>query len=314
MPKGLLFGPDLRRQDRPDLPPKFKKTKGKMKRKVTSRSKGESRSKVQRDRKREERKRKREDRQVMRAQRRKEETQRKAERGEPIVTKVKAKRDFKSNRGEEHVDATILKLLGKTQKSKKVGPRRRVAKPEVVGPKWRHGMREEKHESRSVKAKHEKKTSVTEKMREKIRPASKEKMRRAAEKSKVKAAASGEIVISSEQQNPSFSRKKSKAKADVSEEIVISSEQQSFSRKKIDVHQVVPTINIGPDFEADRLDWAVEKQCKLVPIVDVGPDYEAEGGLCGSGVGASELAWPLPIQAPLEPMPPCMAFYQVRRQ
>ena len=312
MPKGLLFGPDLRRLDRPDLPPKFKKTKKKTKRKVTSRSKGESRSKVQRDRKREERKKKRED----RLQRREEEKQRQAEIGEPVVTKVKAKRVFKSNHGAEQVDATILKLLGKTQKSKKVGPRRRVAKPEVAVPKWRHGMREERHESRSVKAKSPKKTSVTEKMREKIRSASEEKMRRAGEKRKAKADASGEIVISSEQQNPSFSRKKSKAKADVSEEIVISSEQQtqSFSRKKIDVHQVVPTVNIGPDFEADRLDWAVEKQCKLVPIVDVGPDYEAEGGLCGSGVGASELAWPLPIQAPLEPMPPCMAFYQVRRQ
>ena len=299
-----MFGPDLRRQDRSDLPPKFKKTKGKMKRKVTSRSKGESRSKVQRDRKREERKRKREDRQVMRAQRRKEETQRKAERGEPIVTKVKAKRDFKSNRGEEHVDATILKLLGKTQKSKKVGPRRRVAKPEVAVPKWRHGMREERHESRSVKAKSPKETSVTEKMREKIRPASKEKMRRAAEKSKAKAAASGEIVISSERPNLnlSFSRKKKKAGA--------ADEKQA----KAGVQQVVPTVNVGPDYEADGLDWAVEKQCKLVPMVDVGPDYEAEGGLCGSGVGASELAWPLPVQAPLEPMPPCMAFYQVRRQ
>ena len=304
MPKGLLFGPDLRRQDRPDLPPKFKKTKGKMKRKVTSRSKGESRSKVQRDRKREERKRKREDRQVMRAQRRKEETQRKAERGEPIVTKVKAKRDFKSNRGEEQVDATILKLLGKTQKSKKVGPRRRVAKPEVAVPKWRHGMREERHESRSVKAKSPKETSVTEKMREKIRPASKEKMRRAAEKSKAKAAASGEIVISSERPNLnlSFSRKKKKAGA--------ADEKQA----KAGVQQVVPTVNVGSDYEADGLDWAVEKPCKLVPIVDVGPDYEADGGLCGSGVGASELAWPLPVQAPLEPMPPCMAFYQVRRR
>ena len=299
-----MFGPDLRRQDRPDLPPKFKKTKGKMKRKVTSRSKGESRSKVQRDRKREERKRKREDRQVMRAQRRKEETQRKAERGEPIVTKVKAKRDFKSNRGEEHVDATILKLLGKTQKSKKVGPRRRVAKPEVAVPKWRHGMREERHESRSVKAKSPKETSVTEKMREKIRPASKEKMRRAAEKSKAKAAASGEIVISSERPNLnlSFSRKKKKAGA--------ADEKQA----KAGVQQVVPTVNVGSDYEADGLDWAVEKPCKLVPIVDVGPDYEADGGLCGSGEGASELAWPLPIQAPLEPMPPCMQFYQVRRQ
>ena len=28
----------------------------------------------------------------------------------------------------------------------------------------------------------------------------------------------------------------------------------------------------------------------------------------------TELTWPLPMQAPLEPMPPCMTFYQVRRQ
>ena len=57
-----------------------------------------------------------------------------------------------------------------------------------------------------------------------------------------------------------------------------------------------------------------EKQSKLVPIVDVGPDFEADEGLCGSGDGAAELAWPLPIQAPLEAMPPCMEFYQVRRK
>ena len=48
------------------------------------------------------------------------------------------------------------------------------------------------------------------------------------------------------------------------------------------------------------------------PIVDVGADYEADGGQCSSGDGAVEMSWPLPIQAPLEPMPPCMEFYQVR--
>ena len=52
-----MFGPDLPAgKDRPDLPPKFKKTKRKMKRTVKSRSIGESRSKVQRARKGEERK------------------------------------------------------------------------------------------------------------------------------------------------------------------------------------------------------------------------------------------------------------------
>ena len=305
MPKGLLFGPDLRRSDRQDLPPKFKKTK-KTKRKVTSRSKGESRSKVQRDRKREERKKKREDRLLMRAQRRKEEKQRQAEIGEPAVTKVKVKKDFKSNHGAEHVDATILKVLGRSHKTqKKMAPKSKDKKvKEVAASKWRPGMTEERHERRSVKAKPLKKTSGTEKMREKIGVASEEKMRRTKEKSKARADVSGEIVISSERPNLnlSFSRKKKKAGA--------ADEKQA----KAGVQQVVPTVNVGSDYEADGLDWAVEKPCKLVPIVDVGPDYEADGGLCGSGEGASELAWPLPIQAPLEPMPPCMQFYQVRRQ
>ena len=53
---------------------------------------------------------------------------------------------------------------------------------------------------------------------------------------------------------------------------------------------------------------------KVFSIVDVGPDYGADGGLYSSGDGAAELAWPLSIQAPLEPMPPCMEFYQVRKE
>ena len=304
MPKGLLFGPDLRRSDRPDLPPKFKKTK-KTKRKVTSRSKGESRSKVQRDRKRVERKKKREDRLLMRAKRREEEQQRKAVIGEPVVTKV-ANRDAKSHHGTEQVDATIVKLLGRSHKSqKRMAPKSKDKKvEEVAGPKWRHGMREERHESRSVKAKPPKKTS---------------------EKSKAKATVSEESVISSEQLNQSFSRE---AGAAGSGEILISSERetnkQPFSEQKTStveerqpkagVQQDLPTVDVGPDYEADKVDWAEEKQSKLVPIADVGPDFEADGGVCSSGDGAAELPWPLPIQAPLEPMPPCMAFYQVRRQ
>ena len=86
-----MFGPDLPAgKDRPDLPPKFKKTKRKTKRKATSRSKGEARSKVQRAKKGEERKKKREEWLLMRAQRR-EEKQRKDEVDEPVVKKVKAK-------------------------------------------------------------------------------------------------------------------------------------------------------------------------------------------------------------------------------
>ena len=265
MPRGLLFGPDLPAgPDRPDLPPKFKKTKRKTKRNVmwskglgkVTWSKGEMRS-----RKREERKQKREERLLMRAQRREEEKQRKAEMGEPVEAKVKAKRDAKSHHGTEQVDATIIKLLGRSHKShKKVAVKSKSKDKkveEVAAPKWRHGMREERNESRRVKAKPPKKTS--------------EKM------------------------------EKSKAKATV-------------RQPKAGVQQVVPTVDVGPDYEADKLDWAEEKQSKLVPIVDVGPDFEADEGLCGSGDGAAELAWPLPIQAPLEAMPPCMEFYQVRIQ
>ena len=255
-----MFGPDLPAgPDRLDLPPMFKKTKRKTKGKVKSRSKGESRSKVQRAKKGEERKKKREEWLLMRAQRRVEEKQRKAEMGEPVVKKVKAKRDPKSHHGAEQVDATIIKLLGRSHKShKKMAPKSKDNNVEwVAGPKWRHGMREERNESRRVKAKPPKKTS--------------EKM------------------------------EKSKAKATV-------------RQPKAGVQQVVPTVDVGPDYEADKLDWAEEKQSKLVSIVDVGPDFEADEGLCGSGDGAAELAWPLPIQAPLEAMPPCMEFYQVRIQ
>ena len=160
MPRGLLFGPDLPAgKDRPDLPPKFKKTKRKTKRKATSRSKGEARSKVQRAKKGEERKKKREEWLLMRAQRR-EEKQRKAE-DEPVVKKVKAKRDPKSHHGTEQVDVTIIKLLGKSHKTpKKLAVKSKGEKvEEVAGPKWRHGMREARHESRSVKVQPPKKSS-----------------------------------------------------------------------------------------------------------------------------------------------------------
>ena len=263
MPRGLLFGPDLPAgKDRPDLPPKFKKTKRKTKRKATSRSKGEARSKVQRARKGEERKKKREEWLLMRAQRREEEKQRKADMGEPVVTKVKAKRDAKSHHGTEQVDTTIIKILGRSHKThKKLAVKSKGEKvEEVAGPKWRHGMREEKHESRRVRAQPQKKSS---------------------EKVESKSRAAGEIIISSEVESTAEERQP----------------------------KVVPTGN-----KADKLDWAEEKQSKLVPIVDIGLDYEAHGGLGSSGVGTTELAWPLPNQAPLQLMPPCMEFYQVRRE
>ena len=191
---------------------------------------------------------------------RREEKQRKKEAGEPLVTKKKAKRDLKSHHGAEKVDATILKLLGKSHKScKKVGPLKSkksdMKVEEVAAPKWRNGMREERRESWSARAQLRKRTPCPKNL------------------VKTKAAVSGQIVICSEQKT-----------------------FKPFSRE-------------------DETKTEEEKQVKAVqevPIVDIGPDYEAEGGHCSSGDGAEEMVWPLPIQTPLEPMPPCMEFYQVR--
>ena len=90
-----------------------------------------------------------------------------------------------------------------------------------------------------------------------------------------------------------------KAKAAVPGQIVICSEQKT----------------VEPFSREDETKTEEEKQVEAVhevPIVDIGPDSEAEGRHCSSGDGAEDMVWPLPIQAPLEPMPPCMDFYQVR--
>jgi hypothetical protein len=78
---------------------------------------------------------------------------------------------------------------------------------------------------------------------------------------------------------------------------------------------------------------SVEKKqpvCQVLPCVDLGPDYDAEGGNFCNDDGAVALEWPLgpdctepgsgdeasalPIQAPLELMPPCMELSQVRQK
>ena len=146
MPTGLLFGPDFQAgPNRLDLPPKFKKTKGKTKKKVKSRSKGEPRSKVQRERKREEKKNRREEKLQRRQERREEEKSRRAEQGETEVRK--AKRSVrKQNLCSERVDATIIKVLGRAQKRTVPKRKEKKVQKEVAGPIWRHGMREERHE------------------------------------------------------------------------------------------------------------------------------------------------------------------------
>ena len=132
-PPGLSFVPNL-------PSPKFKEVKAK-RRKVKSRAVAEK----ERKNKRPERQKEREKWLQRRAKRRAEEKKSRAERGEPEEKKAK-KGARKSNLGTEQIDATILKVLGRSRKTKKVASKPKAEKVEVVGPKWRHGMREEKHE------------------------------------------------------------------------------------------------------------------------------------------------------------------------
>ena len=67
----------------------------------------------------------------------------------------------------------------------------------------------------------------------------------------------------------------------------------------------------------------------VLPCVDLGPDLDADGPYFGNADGAMALVWPLgpdcsepgsgeagalSIQAPMEPMPPCMELFQVRQK
>ena len=119
---------------------KAKKTK------VKSRAKAEK----ERKNKRPERQKERDEWLQRRAKRREERQKSRAESGEPV--KVKAKRDLRTHHGAEQVDAAILKLLGKSHRSKKAvgkGKQGVVNKKKVdtlqgtVGTGWKPGTREE---------------------------------------------------------------------------------------------------------------------------------------------------------------------------
>ena len=191
----------------------------------------------------------------------------------------------------KQVDATILKLLRRTLKSKKVAPKSldESVKEVASTPKWRHGMREERHESRSTRAHLRKKSSV-------------------------KAAVVGEIVISSEQK-PFLKEEKVKNldKAAGSGEVVISSERKQFLKEE-KVKNLGKAAGSGDVISSEQKQLLKEEKVK---VVDVGPDFgcKIDGGHCSSsGEGAEELVYPLPIQAPLDHMPPCMELYQVRNE
>ena len=136
MPPGLnlMFGPNL---------PRAKKNKPK--RKKTKSFNGKSRkAKERRTFERQERRRKKTERQqrieAKGEANRQEQKQRRSEGGETPVKKVKSKKDPKSHHGSEQVDAIILKLLGKSSKSKRVAGN---GKQSVVGRKkvdTQHGV------------------------------------------------------------------------------------------------------------------------------------------------------------------------------
>ena len=136
---GLVFGPHL-------PPLKIKDLK------VKKRLKKEKKTMMERRSDRQEREEKRKERLQRRAAKREEEKQRRAEGGDAEVKKAKTKkRDTKSNHGTEQVDAVILKLLGKSHKSKIVAGKgkkgvvgqKKVDSKGTVGTKWRPGMRGE---------------------------------------------------------------------------------------------------------------------------------------------------------------------------
>ena len=136
---GLVFGPHL-------PPLKIKDLK------VKKKTKKEKKPMMERRSDRQEREEKRKERLLRRAAKREEERQRRADGGGAEVRKAKSKRrDPKRNHGTEQVNAVILKLLGKSLKSKivagkgkkgVVGPKTDHSK-ETVGMTWKPGMRGE---------------------------------------------------------------------------------------------------------------------------------------------------------------------------
>ena len=244
-PPGLSFASG------PDFPsPKFKEVKAK-RRKVKSRAVAEK----ERKNKRPERQKEREEWLQRRAKRREEEKKSRAERGEPEEKKAK-KGARKSNHGTEQIDATILKVLGRSRKTKKVASKPKAEKVEMVAPNWKHGIREENHEVRTGKKKGINKLKAS-----KVSP--------------------------------------SKDNLDKTKTL---EERQPQS----DVFQVLPIVDVGPDYQADGGHLEGNGDGAEVLAWPPGPD-------CAVPMEAAELASTQPAQNPLDPEAFCLKFYQVRR-
>ena len=254
----------------PERQTKFKEAKAK-KKKMKSRAKAEK----ERKKKRPERQKRKEDKGKRRAQKKEEERLKRAERGEPEVIKVK-KSATNSHHGTEQIDSTILKLLRKSHKSKRVAPQKekKVGRPEVAS-QWR-GVREERHEARQEK-----------KQRKRLKPNTPSPRHFHPDDF-----SSLQIPISAE----------------------TSTVQQSFPEdpSSQDHHPRTPSPrhflpdDLCSEFEADAVhsssgDGAVELGWPLKP------DY----ALPSSCEEPPELASPLPDRSPLDPEAFCMKFFQV---
>ena len=291
-----------------------------------------SKAKAERDRKtsQPERQRKREQRLTRRAERREEKRQLRAESGEPPVAEAKSKRDPRSHHGAEQVDATILKVLGKSHKVKVavkgkqsvVGKRKADTQQET---KWIPGMREVAGERMQRMQKR--------KQRQRLVKEAKAKRRNRKETRVLVGEILSDLLtslpVSVEKKMPHPDSDEAEGINDVGRDLEADLNWNPLEAERVETPDfpssiIHPKPSFSPihpkpsfcSIHPSTIIQAEEKQSKLVPIVDVGPDYDADGGLCSSGRGveATELAWPLPIQAPLQPMPPCMEFYQVKRQ
>ena len=180
------------------------------------------------------------DKQEQNTARQKEEGRLRREAG--VVAEVRKKRPNKiSLKGTEKVDSTILKVLGKTPKSKVTA------------------LARGKREASKVVAQEERSSRISRK------------------------------IIHEKMQE----RKRSKLP------------KKNSVEKKQPVCQVLPCVDLGPDLDADGPHFG-NADGAVALVWPLGPDC--------SEPGSGDEAWALPIQAPLEPMPPCTELFQVRQK
>ena len=285
----------------PHLGPHFPERQTKFKEAKAKRKKMKSKAKAERERvdKRPERRKRRAEKIARRAQRKVEERQKRADRGEPEVARAK-KSTTNSHHGTEQVNSYILKLLRKSHKVKKAAPKytgKKVDKPEVVGPKWTHGMREQAHECSTGKAKQRKKIRTRAENLEETEESENEVKKPGSVFSKAE-----EDTIPSAPDSPppeltdsDIGMTASSSSSDEEDEVAISGD--------IHISSELPTTNISSRKKKSEEEAAFSEEVNISSA----PDY----ALPSSGEEAAELASPLPDQSPLDPEAFCMKFFRV---